>query len=201
MPTTIKLGELGAHWGQVPIKTKTGMVDKLTLLRIEDIHPYLRVELRQIYKEICEKFPANVGARFVQVYRSFAEQDALYAQGRNGDKRQVVTDARGGQSFHNFGDAVDFVLLYDKNRDGQIQTNEVIWDRETDIDDDHMIDWLEVVAVFKKYGWRWGGDRTKGKDYPHFDKSPVDIHELLARYNAGKVITEVRNGVTYKYPI
>lgn len=27
-----------------------------------------------------------------------------------------------------------------------------------DFDGDGKADWMEVVAVFKKYGWEWGGD-------------------------------------------
>ncbi|HEY3885716.1 MAG TPA: M15 family metallopeptidase [Vicinamibacterales bacterium] len=47
-----------------------------------------------------------------QGYRSIAEQNALFAQGRNAqgqivNKAAVVTDAAGGQSPHNFGLAID----------------------------------------------------------------------------------------------
>jgi hypothetical protein len=28
----------------------------------------------------------------------------------------------------------------------------------------------KIVAIFKKYGWRWGGDWRCCKDYQHFDK-------------------------------
>jgi len=27
------------------------------------------------------------------------------------------------------------------------------------------------VAIFKKYGWFWGGDFQKTKDMPHFQKT------------------------------
>ncbi len=29
----------------------------------------------------------------------------------------------------------------------------------------------DVVKIFKSYGWNWGGDWTRGKDYQHFEKS------------------------------
>jgi peptidoglycan L-alanyl-D-glutamate endopeptidase CwlK len=29
---------------------------------------------------------------------------------------------------------------------------------------------MEVVAIFKKYGWEWGGE-WRFKDYPHFQKT------------------------------
>ena len=162
------------------------MVDQITLQRIEAIHPKLREELRQIYKEICEKFPANTGVRFVQVLRTFAEQDALYAQGRNGDKRQKVTEAVGGKSYHNYGLGIDFVLLYDKNKDGKIQTDEIVWNREIDLDNDKIADWIEVVRIFQKYGWTWG---AAWKDFPHFEKPfGYKVSQLLAKYKAGDFI-------------
>ena len=42
--------------------------------------------------------------------RDFKEQDALYEQGRT-TPGSIVTYARGGQSAHNFGLALDFVPL------------------------------------------------------------------------------------------
>ena len=39
-------------------------------------------------------------------FRSYSEEDALYAQGRTVDGN-IVSNAQGGQSFHNFGYAVD----------------------------------------------------------------------------------------------
>jgi peptidoglycan L-alanyl-D-glutamate endopeptidase CwlK len=39
--------------------------------------------------------------------RTYAEQETLYAQGRTAPGR-IITRARGGQSLHNFGVAVDF---------------------------------------------------------------------------------------------
>jgi hypothetical protein len=46
----------------------------------------------------------------VQGVRTFAEQDALYAQGRT-RKGLRVTNAKGGQSYHNYGLAADCALL------------------------------------------------------------------------------------------
>lgn len=164
--------------------------DPITLQRIEAIHPKLRNELRQIYREICEVLRPPVGVRFVQVLRTFAEQDALYAQGRT-KPGQVVTNAKGGQSYHNYGLAIDFVLLYDKNRDGKITSTEIIWDREVDIDRDKVADWMEVVKIFQKYGWQWGGT---WKDFPHFEKSfGYKTSALLKKYKARDFI----RGTTY----
>lgn len=150
------------------------MIDAITLKRIEDIHPSLRVELRQIYKEICEALTGNLGCRFVQVFRTFEEQDALYKL------RPKVTNSKAGQSYHNYGYAVDFCLLNDKNGDGKISSDEIVWNRTTDIDKDSIVDWMEVVKIFTKYGWKWGATFS---DYPHFEKSPYNWRILLQKYN------------------
>ena len=58
-------------------------------------------------------------------YRSFEEQEQLYTIGRSGpnDRRQIVTKARGGQSAHNYGLAVDLHAAdgYDTATDHVIQ--------------------------------------------------------------------------------
>lgn len=77
-------------------------MDKITLERIELLHPKLREEVRAIYKEICEALTGNAMCRFSHTLRTFAEQDALYAQGRTKPGAKV-TNAKGGQSYHNYG--------------------------------------------------------------------------------------------------
>jgi peptidoglycan L-alanyl-D-glutamate endopeptidase CwlK len=162
------------------------MIDQVTLQRIELIHPKLRIELRKIYFEICDALTGNLGCRFVQVFRSFKEQDALFAQGRNGNDGDVVTDAKGGQSYHNYGLAVDFCLIWDKDKSGKISGDEIVWNRNTDIDKDSVSDWMEVVRIFLKYGWKWG---ASFKDYPHFEKTlGYNWRDLLQKYNDGKFL-------------
>ena len=152
------------------------MIDNITLTRIEVIHPNLKDELTKIYREIVA---GNVNCRFVQVFRTFEEQDALYAQGRT-KPGKIVTAAKGGQSYHNYGLAVDFCLLNDKNGDGKISGDEIVWDRNTDLDKDSIIDWMEVVKVFTNHGWTWG---ASFKDYPHFEKNfGQNWRKLLIKY-------------------
>lgn len=156
-----------------PVKPKP-VSDPITFDRIQTIHPDLRTELGGIYKDILER---GVSIRFAQVYRTFEQQEALYAKGRTAPGNKV-TNARGGQSYHNYGLAVDIVLL--------LPGRKVSWDRTLDLDGDGMSDWSEVVHVFKSYGWSWGGDWRSFKDYPHFEKSfGLKVHELKKRYEAG----------------
>ena len=138
--------------------------DKVTLQRIQSAHPSLRVELRAIYEEIFEKLTGKAKVRFTHVLRTFIEQNRLYAIGRTtGIKGRIVTNAKGGDSYHNWGFAVDFVLLIDDK--------EISYDMLKDYDFDGIADWGEVVTIFKKYGWEYGGDWKKFKDYPHFQRT------------------------------
>src|ERR1043165_556102 len=118
------------------------MTDKISLERIQLLHPKLRVEASMIYDEISCRLTGIVGCRFTQTLRTFEEQNALYAQGRT-KPGQIVTNAKGGQSYHNYGLAIDFALLIDKNGDGK--PDEVSWDRLKDYDRDNVADWMEVV--------------------------------------------------------
>lgn len=77
-------------------------MDKITLDRIETAHPAVRQQLRDIYKEICSRLTGRAFCRFAYVLRTFEEQEAIYAQGRT-KPGKIVTNARGGQSYHNFG--------------------------------------------------------------------------------------------------
>ncbi|MFJ5622021.1 M15 family metallopeptidase [Peribacillus loiseleuriae] len=76
---------------------------------------------------------------YVQIpdgYRSIAEQDKLYAQGRTAPGK-VVTNAKGGQSNHNYGLAVDYFLL---TPDGKT----ALWTVNND--------WLRVATIAKSFG-------------------------------------------------
>lgn len=96
-----------------------------------------------------------------QGLRTIADQDALYAQGRT-KPGSIVTNAKGGYSYHNFGVAIDFALLLPDGKS-------VSWDMKRDGDCDGIADWDEVVADAKRIGWSWGGDWHSFKDYPHFE--------------------------------
>lgn len=160
------------------------MTDKKTIERIQLIHPKLRDEVSSIYAEICEALTGAAMCRFAFTLRTFAEQNALFAQGRT-KPGKIVTNARGGQSYHNYGLAVDIVLLVDKNGDGVFES--AVWDTKTDFDKDRKSDWMECVNIFKQYGWEWGGD-WRFTDPPHFQKTlGKSVRELLALHNAGKV--------------
>jgi peptidoglycan L-alanyl-D-glutamate endopeptidase CwlK len=157
--------------------------DKITIQRIALLHPKLRDEALAIYEEICESLTGSM-CRFTYTLRTFAEQDKLFAQGRT-TKGAKVTNARGGQSYHNYGLALDIVLLLDKDKNGLYET--AVWDVRGDFDRDGKADWMEVVEIFKQYGWEWGGN-WKFYDAPHFQKTfGYSVRQLLDLHKRGKV--------------
>ena len=156
-------------------------MDKPTLDRIQLLHPKLREEAMQIYLEICDALKGKAMCRFAYTLRTFAEQDALF------NAKPQVTKARGGQSYHNYGLAIDIVLIVDKDGDGKFET--ASWDVKSDFDGDGKSDWMEVVAIFKRYGWEAGID-WKFYDAPHFQKtlgySIVQLQALHAKQITNK---------------
>ena len=142
----------------------------------------MRVEAETIVNLVDKALTGRADCRITFTLRTFAEQDALYQQGRTkpGPK---VTNAKAGQSLHNYGVALDFALIID----GKVAS----WDAKKDWDGDKQSDWMEVVTIFKRHGWEWGGDWRTFKDMPHFQKTfGYTWQKLLALKKAGKVDKE-----------
>ena len=149
--------------------------------KIKELHPKIRKEVYNLIEHINTKILlGKAKVRITDVYRSFEEQDKLYAKGRT-EPGNKVTDAKAGYSFHNYGLAFDFCLLLTDN-------NTISWDINKDFDNDKKADWLEVVNVFKTSGWLWGGDWSK-PDYPHLQKIfNYNIEKLLNKYRSADFI-------------
>lgn len=75
--------------------------------RIEDLHPLMRPRV-QAWLAACRD--AGLDVLVYCTVRSWAEQAALYAQGRTAPG-SIVTHARAGESAHNHALALDFVPL------------------------------------------------------------------------------------------
>lgn len=147
-------------------------MDKVTEQRIQQLHPSVRVEVAKIVNEINQVLTSRSKVRISEALRTFKEQDDLYALGRTKPGKKV-TNAKGGQSVHNYGFAVDIVLIID----GKTAS----WDIKKDWDGDKVADWDECVKVFAKYGWTWGGSWATFKDMPHFDKIGFGNWRVLSK--------------------
>lgn len=78
---------------------------------IKDRRAYYRINLHPlfapIYDALCKELTAEWQPYFGM--RTFAEQDALFAQGRT-KPGGIVTQARGGESPHEYGCATDWTI-------------------------------------------------------------------------------------------
>jgi peptidoglycan L-alanyl-D-glutamate endopeptidase CwlK len=143
-------------------------MDKRTEKAIATLHP----KIRQLVTDCVNKADVALSGRadmiIVQALRTFPEQDALYK------KRPKVTNAKAGQSYHNYGLAIDFCL--------QIDGKDISWDTVKDFDGDKKSDWFEVIAVFETYGFKSG---KSFNDLPHFEMTfGYNWRDLLKKYNA-----------------
>lgn len=156
------------------------MRDPISVNRAYLLHPKIRQEVMSLIDKAEAKLPFTA-IRIVQGLRTFEEQNKLYAQGRTLPGPRV-TNAKGGQSFHNYGLAIDIALLYDKDKNGTYEF--LSWDTLKDFDRDGESDWMEVVDVFEDYGYTWGGRFVSIKDNPHFEKNyGYNWKSLLEKYN------------------
>lgn len=128
---------------------------------VTDLHPTL-LPLCQKWLDTCHQQSIQSFVDFT--WRSAAEQDALYAQGRTTPGR-IVTNAKGGQSAHNVtlpdgtpaSCAFDFAI---SNADGSLN-----WSINS-------VEFQAAVTIGKNLGLVWGGS-WPGKlgDYVHWELS------------------------------
>lgn len=136
-------------------------------------------ELNPIVKERTSELVQQAAKKGIRVvitdgFRSAADQDQLYKKGRT-VSGNIVTNAKGGESYHNYGLAVDFAL--------KTTTGNIIWDMQYDGNGDGKSDWYEVVDLAKNLGFTWGGDWIRFKDYPHLQ---MDFGLSIADLQNGK---------------
>ncbi len=96
-------------------------------------------------------------------FRTFAEQAALFEQGRT-KPGSIVTYAKAGESYHNYGCAIDFVPITNGREDWK-----------------DLGRFVSIGSKAKAFGCEWGGDWTK-PDLPHI------------QYTQGLTIAKMRAG-------
>lgn len=127
----------------------TEKIEKQNAEKLSRIKPILAEKCRRIISLAkAEGFTLIV----TNGYRSNEEQDKLYAIGRRGiPGERKVTNARGGQSNHNTGDAVDFAFIVG---------GEVSWDEKL---------YKNIGRWARIAGLKWGGNWKSFKDFPHIE--------------------------------
>jgi peptidoglycan LD-endopeptidase CwlK len=134
------------------------------------LHPIVKERSHQLIQQSAAK---GIVILITDDFRSADDQDRLYEQGRTAEGK-IVTHARGGESFHNFGLAIDFAI--------KTPSENVIWDMQYDGNQNGKADWNEVVEMAKALGFEWGGDWAQFKDYPHL------------QMNFGLTLADLQNG-------
>lgn len=131
---------------------------------LEELEPATRAKCKMFIAKCKE---AGIDALVTSTYRDYESQDALFARGRTAPGKRV-TNVEGGQSFHNFRVAFDFVPVVD---------GKPMWE------DIGLFTRCGVIA--ESCGLEWGGRWTRFKDMPH------------CQYTGGKTLKqfqEARNG-------
>lgn len=147
------------------IDKRSGVAITTLLLKVQPVFASCLIELKKHFQE------KGVEARYISGTRTFAEQDALYAKGRTAPGPKV-TNAKGGQSNHNFGIAVDVGLFLPDGR----YLEDTPFYREIG----------GIVATFPTLEW---GGNWKFVDEPHIQwRTGLTLAEMQARIKLGQSV-------------
>lgn len=133
--------------------------------KLEDLDPRV-AEKARLHERLVERELSQQGIDmiFTSTLRDHASQNALYAQGRTvpgpGATKarpmgRTVTNAKGGQSWHNYALAYDIALV----RHGKL-----LWD---DTPEGRRI-WQRVGELGEQAGLEWAGRWKTFKEMAHF---------------------------------
>ena len=117
-------------------------------------------EVRTYAIALIQKAALNgIHIKIISGLRTYEEQDVLFAKGRP-DNPPKVTNAKGGESNHNFGIAFDI---------GIFEGGEYL----------HRSPKYKAVGVLgMDLGLEWGGNWTSFHDEPHFQLRPTWAREM-----------------------
>ena len=115
---------------------------------LNDLVPVVRAAAQAA---IDECHAAGMDILVTCTFRPGSDQDELYAQGRT-KPGHIVTNAKAGQSFHQYRVALDLYPLVNG---------------KPDFSGNHP-NWAKIAAIFKKHGFEWGYNWTHFKEKPHF---------------------------------
>lgn len=149
--------------------------DARTEKNLKTLHPKAAEKAREFLRA-CHAFLAplpayeGVEVRIVDGSRTYEEQNALHAQGRT-KPGQIVTNARGGSSWHNFRVAFDIGVF----KKGKYLGESTLYKR--------------LGEIGESVGLEWGGHWESITDMPHYQyKTGLTIAQARARVKAGKSV-------------
>lgn len=148
------------------IRDELGEFDARSEGNIHTLHPRAQEAARQFLRRVQD---AGMTVRILSGTRTYAEQNALFRIGRFGDSRAKVTNARGGQSNHNFGIAWDIGVF----ENGKYMTTSAPYRQAAE------------AGLFD--GLEWGGHWISFKDFPHYQlPTGLSITQLRAKFENGE---------------
>src|SRR5678815_3524889 len=118
------------------------MKDPISIKRIKGLHPKVIDDFRNFITDAENAL--GIVIRVSQGMRTFEEQAALYELGRT-KAGKIVTKAKPGSSYHQYGLAVDLVELVNNGK-------ELDWN----------YDMSKLVPFAEKYQIGWGGNWSGG---------------------------------------
>lgn len=116
---------------------------------IKDLHLDFQSMVRELLRKGSEQVTPYIFF-ITDGFRTASDQDALYAKGRDGNKGRIVTNARAGQSPHEYGLAVDLAF----QKDGILYYDDWLYQR--------------IYPIARELGFSLGVD-WKNPDRPHFE--------------------------------
>jgi len=126
---------------------------------LDDLLPLVRKRVEAFIKAAKD---SGIDLLVTSTYRDDESQNALYAQGRT-TAGKIVTNAKAGESFHNYRCAVDVVPIIN---------GKPVWDTKYQV-------WQTIGRLGKEAGLEWAGDWKRFKEYPHFQyTSGLTLAEL-----------------------
>ncbi len=141
------------------------MINSRSLL---ELHPTVK-KMADAFIEKCKE--QGIDVLITSTYRDKESQAALFAQGRTAPGK-IVTNARAGQSMHNWRVAFDFVPM----RNGK-----PVWGTQNE----DAVLWKRIGAIGESVGLEWGGNWRNFKDMPHMQFTGG---LTLADFNSGKTL-------------
>lgn len=149
----------GEHTAETPVPLSKGFdeIDARSAKNIWTLDPKARHLFRSFYF-LANATAATFGCSYLLIggNRTWDEQDALYAQGRT-IKGERVTNAKGGQSNHNFGIAGDFGVF-----SGKVYLDDSKPGLAAKV---HKACSMHAAAC----GLEWGGSWKSIVDLPHYE--------------------------------
>lgn len=143
--------------------------DPKTALILKPVYPDIRRRVLLAYSDM--RRITGYAMKTTRGLATWAEQDRIFAQGRTAPGR-IVTQAKGGESLHNFACAVDSAFFGPDPYLTLHPRGEQLWN--------------EFGRICRTHGLKWGGDWAKLTDRPHIqDTYGLALAEIQELYKTG----------------